>query len=183
MIFETSRIQGFTISPRHAEALHRYYTKNSAHLSPWEPRRSEAYHSLEAWQQRITEFAREQAQGKSLRILAFQPQHTELVGTCFFTNISRGVFQACNLGYSISEAFGGQGLMTEIVDASVGYVFQTLDLHRVMASYVPENVRSARVLEKLGFEKEGLARSYLKIDGRWRDHVLTSKLNPSHPVE
>ena len=73
--------------------------------------------------------------------------------------------------------------MTEIVDASVSYVFQELNLHRIMANYVPENSRSARVLEKLGFEKEGLAKSYLKIAGRWRDHVLTSKLNPNHVVE
>lgn len=70
--------------------------------------------------------------------------------------------------------------MTEIVELSVNHVFQTLDLHRVMANYVPENVRSARVLEKLGFEQEELARSYLKIGGQWCDHVLTSKINPNH---
>jgi ribosomal-protein-alanine N-acetyltransferase len=58
-----------------------------------------------------------------------------------------------------------------------------LRLHRVMANYVPENERSARVLEKLGFEKEGYARSCLKIAGKWRDHILTAKLNPKHPLE
>ena len=183
MIFETSRIQGFVVGEQHAESVHLYYTNNSSHLNPWEPRRPDDYHSLEAWKTRIADFKEEHERGISLRILAFQPQSAELVGTCFFTNISHGVFQACNLGYSISEAFGGQGLMTEIVDASVDHVFRELDLHRVMASYVPENVRSARVLEKLGFEKEGLAKSYLKIAGKWSDHVLTSKLNPNHPIE
>jgi ribosomal-protein-alanine N-acetyltransferase len=49
-----------------------------------------------------------------------------------------------------------------------------------MANYMPENKRSARVLEKLGFEKEGMARDYLKIAGEWRDHVLTAKINPWH---
>jgi len=183
MIFETTRIQGFTIGKQHAEALHLYYTNNLNHLTPWEPQRPNDYHSLIAWKNRIADFEEEHQRGISLRILAFQPKSTEVVGTCFFTNISHGMFQACNLGYSLSEKFGGQGLMTEIVDASVGYIFRELDLHRVMANYVPENVRSARVLEKLGFEKEGLAISYLKIAGKWRDHVLTSKLNPDHPIE
>ena len=183
LIFETARIQGFILNQQHAKPLHQYYTLNSNHLAPWEPSHSDGYHSLEAWQERVVAFEDEQERGVSLRILAFRPQQDELVGICSFTNIAYGAFQACNLGYSISESFGGMGLMTEIVDASVSYVFQELNLHRVMANYVPENGRSARVLEKLGFEKEGLAKSYLKIAGRWRDHVLTSKLNPDHAVE
>ena len=70
--------------------------------------------------------------------------------------------------------------MTEFVEAATNYVFAELDLHRIMANYVKENVRSARILEKLGFEKEGYAKSYLKIAGTWRDHVLTAKINPNH---
>ena len=73
--------------------------------------------------------------------------------------------------------------MTEIVNSSLTCVFEQLDLHRVMANYVPENERSARVLEKLGFEKEGYAKLYRKIAGKWRDHILTAKPNPKHPLE
>lgn len=49
-----------------------------------------------------------------------------------------------------------------------------------MANYTPSNIRSEKLLTKLGFEKEGLAKSYFKIAGSWQDHVLTSKINPSH---
>lgn len=183
MIFETARIQGFLLEEKHATSLHKYYTQNAEHLAPWEPDRPDGFHSLESWNERVVDFRREQDAGVALRVLAFQPQSDDLVGVCFFTNITRGVFQACNVGYSISQEYGGKGLMTEIVDASVDYVFQELGLHRVMANYVPENEGSARLLEKLGFVKEGLAQSYLKIGGRWRDHVLTSKLNPDHSAE
>ena len=180
LLFATPRTHTYLLADEHAPALHEYYTANAAHLAPWEPRRPDGYHSLAAWQARVIEFAEEQTGGEALRMLSFRPGDQQLVAVCAFTNISRGVFQACNLGYSIAAAQAGQGLMTEIVEAAVAYVFRELDLHRVMASYVPDNQRSARVLEKVGFSKEGLARSYLQINGRWRDHVLTAKLNPEH---
>jgi ribosomal-protein-alanine N-acetyltransferase len=183
LIFETARVQGVLLEENHALQLHRYYTLNEDYLAPWEPSRPGDYHSLESWKKRVVDFRRQQEAGVALRVLAFQPQSDELVGVCFFTNIARGVFQACNVGYSISENYAGMGLMTEIVGASVNYVFRELGLHRVMANYMPENAGSARVLEKLGFVKEGLAESYLKIAGQWRDHVLTSKLNPDHLIE
>lgn len=96
---------------------------------------------------------------------------------CNFTNIIRGPFQACYLGYSIDDAIQGQGVMREILLAGLNYVFTEFNLNRVMANYIPCNVRSGRLLASLGFEKEGLAKSYLKINGRWQDHILTSKLN------
>ena len=70
--------------------------------------------------------------------------------------------------------------MMEILKATTGYMFEVIGLHRIMANYMPENKRSAAVLHRLGFEREGLAKSYLKINGQWRDHVLTSKLNPNN---
>lgn len=53
-----------------------------------------------------------------------------------------------------------------------------LKLNRIMANYLPDNQRSAGLLARLGFAQEGLAKRYLKINGHWRDHVLTAKLSP-----
>ena len=183
MLFETPRSRLVILTDKHAELLHDYYTRNQDHLVPWEPIRSDGYHSISSWQQRGREFYKEYEDGVSVRILALQPDGIKIIGVCFFTNIVRGVFSACNVGYSISHERCGHGLMTEIVSASVDYVFEQLDLHRIMANYVPENDRSARVLEKIGFEKEGYAKSYLQIAGKWRDHILTSKINPNHTGE
>jgi ribosomal-protein-alanine N-acetyltransferase len=68
--------------------------------------------------------------------------------------------------------------VTEALGAALGFIFDAYRLHRVMASYRPDNARSGRLLENLGFEREGLAKAYLKIDGQWADHVLTSLVNP-----
>ncbi|WP_338941435.1 GNAT family N-acetyltransferase [Paraburkholderia sp. 22B1P] len=100
-----------------------------------------------------------------------------MVGDCNFTNIVRGPFQACHLGFSLAKRFEGQGLMREALTSAITYIFDEIGLHRIMANIRPENVRSARLLERLGFEREGLARSYLKINGVWADHVLTSLIN------
>ncbi|MGZ5073057.1 MAG: GNAT family N-acetyltransferase, partial [Usitatibacter sp.] len=78
----------------------------------------------------------------------------------------------------IARSHEGMGLMAEALRATNAFMFRTLRLHRIMASYRPENSRSGRLLERLGFAREGLAKDYLFIDGAWRDHVLTSLLNP-----
>ena len=67
--------------------------------------------------------------------------------------------------------------MREALTSAITYIFDEIGLHRIMANIRPENVRSARLLERLRFEREGLARSYLKINGVWADHVLTSLIN------
>jgi len=180
MLFQTPRFKAVLLAKDHAERLSVYYESNKSHLTPWEPLRPAGYHSKEAWLQRCHQFEREYQQGTALRILAIRANESDILGVCFFTNVSRGVFQACNIGYSVSAAHGGKGIMTELVKGSVDYLFEHLDLHRVMANYVPENHRSARILEKLGFEKEGYAKSYLQIAGTWRDHILTAKINPNH---
>ena len=72
--------------------------------------------------------------------------------------------------------------MLEALKAAIPNVFQTHGLHRIMANYQPDNLRSEILLRRLGFEREGLAKSYLKINGRWTDHVLTSLINPSANV-
>jgi ribosomal-protein-alanine N-acetyltransferase len=69
--------------------------------------------------------------------------------------------------------------MYEILKSSITHVFHVLKLHRIMANYIPDNIRSGKLLEKLGFKREGLAESYLKINGEWQDHVLTSLISDS----
>jgi ribosomal-protein-alanine N-acetyltransferase len=93
--------------------------------------------------------------------------------------IARGPFQSCVLGYQIDQRHEGRGLMLEALTACLGYMFREFKLHRVQASHRPENVRSARLLARLGFQSIGVAREYLFIDGAWRDHMLTALTNPA----
>jgi ribosomal-protein-alanine N-acetyltransferase len=91
-------------------------------------------------------------------------------------NVRRGVAQAANLGYWMGEEYANQGYMTDAVRVLLPHAFQALGLHRIDAACIPENRPSRHLLEKFGFREIGEAKGYLKINGEWRDHLLTSAL-------
>jgi [ribosomal protein S5]-alanine N-acetyltransferase len=152
------------------------------HLARWSPPAEPGLFTEDFWRERLALAVEEFHADRAARFVIRERATPggQIIGTCSYTNIVRGAFQACHLGYQIGQDYEGLGLMTEALRASNRFVFETLRLHRIMANYRPENERSARVLERLGFEREGLAREYLFIDGAWRDHVLTSLLNPAY---
>lgn len=174
-VIATARLQLRTLMPEHAPMMQEYLLENRSHLAPWEPVRNEDFFSLEKCEERLLANSRLIDAGLAMHFAVCMGQ--KMIGTCNFSNIIRGVFHACNLGYAIAEKQQGQGYMQEAVHAGIKHMFQQQGLHRVMANYVPENQRSGALLERLGFEKEGYAKSYLKINGVWRDHILTALVN------
>ncbi|WP_430446658.1 MAG: GNAT family N-acetyltransferase [Pseudomonas piscis] len=161
-----------------APALQRYLLDNREHLAPWEPLRDEEYFQLAAVAQRLGDMAGKVAAQEARHWLLFDRAEQRVLGACNFTNIVRGAFQACHLGFALARHAQGRGLMHEALQAAIGHAFDELQLHRVMANHRPENLRSAQLLARLGFEQEGRARAYLKINGEWADHVLTALINP-----
>ncbi|MCX4136871.1 ribosomal protein S5-alanine N-acetyltransferase [Paraburkholderia sp. SEWSISQ10-3 4] len=174
----TERVILRAVSENDASALQAHYAANRKHLQPWEPARQESFFNLDAIADRLRAMAHQTATGNALHLALFEREGDQLIGECNFTNIVRGSFQACHLGFSLAKVVEGKGLMRESLTVAIQHVFRDIGLHRIMANYRPENTRSAHLLASLGFEKEGLARSYLKINGCWADHVLTSLLNP-----
>lgn len=169
--------------PGMEQAHVRFLEENHAeHLARWSPPTAPGFFTAVFWAERLAAALEEYRAGQSLRLVlqaAGTPPGGEIIGTANYTNIMRGPFQACHLGYQLAAAHQGRGLMTEALRAANAYVFEEVRLHRIMANYRPENARSARVLERLGFRHEGLARDYLFIDGAWRDHNLTALVNPA----
>lgn len=102
-----------------------------------------------------------------------------VIGFVNFSNVIRGCFQSCTVGYALDEHMQGQGFMTEALEACIVHIFSTQNLHRIQANYMPNNLRSAQLLSTLGFVIEGTAKDYLRINGAWEDHVLTSLINPN----
>jgi ribosomal-protein-alanine N-acetyltransferase len=176
----TERLRLSLTPPEHAPRVAAFYRRNRDHLRPWEPARPEAFFTDMFWRAQLAHSRREFADGTSLRmqIVRRDDPSDEVIGVCTLSNVVRGVFQACHLGYALSVDALGAGLMTEAVGSVVDYAFAGMALNRVMANYMPENERSGRVLRRLGFVVEGYARDYILINGRWRDHILTSKVNP-----
>lgn len=160
-----------------ADRLLDYYRRNQLYFRPWEPRRDEMFHTRAGMADRIAGWRDAMGRQQSLHLLLRVPDTGIVVGECGFTNIVRGPFQACHLGFALCSGAEGQGLMYEALQRALDFVFTELGLHRVMANYRPENTRSERLLARLGFEREGRARAYLHIDGQWRDHILTSLIN------
>ena len=93
-----------------------------------------------------------------------------LLGAIEFTQIVRGLFQSAYLGYFLGARFQEQGYMSEALGLAVGFAFRELGLHRIEANVQPSNEKSRRLLNRLGFTREGFSRRYLKIASRWRDH-------------
>lgn len=160
------------------ELIHLYEKSNRNHLRPWEPMRDDQYFTVQSATERVIQQVQSMETEDSLHFLMLEPQGAKILGRCSYTNIVRGVFQACNLGFSLDESAQGQGLMKRLLKVTNQYCFEEMGLHRIMANHLPRNIRSERVLEALGFEKEGYARDYLKIAGVWEDHVLRSLVNP-----
>jgi [ribosomal protein S5]-alanine N-acetyltransferase len=158
-------------------AILSFFQENAAHFAPTDPPMPPDFVTEEFWAARIPKIHEARAAEQSLNLHLFFPGAHELVGTANFSQMFRGPFQACFLGYKIARRHEGQGLMSEALRRAIGYLFDDLNFHRVMANHLPENARSAALLQRLGFEREGLARNYLLINGRWRDHVLNSLVN------
>lgn len=176
----TERLLVRPVTVGDAPALLDFHLRNRAHLQPWEPLRTDDFYSLNSTQLRLAASTAQMQEGLALHLLLVARATGETIGTCNFSNVIRGAFQACHLGFSVAQRAQGHGYMLEGVGLAIEEVFARFDLHRVMANYRPENHRSAALLGKLGFEREGMARSYLKINGAWTDHVLTARINPAH---
>lgn len=163
--------------PAEASAVFSYFDRNRAHLEPWEPERPPHFYSARFWENRLDASAEDALRESHARYFLLRegvPVAERVIGTCNFSNIVQGAFRACHLGYGLDASLVGQGYMYDALSHAVPVIMDALGLHRVMANYMPENARSAKVLHRCGFVIEGLAESYLHIGGRWRDHILTS---------
>ncbi len=145
-------------------------------LRPWEPVWAQDHLTRRAFTNRVYWAARAESQGTALPLLMFRRDDSALLGAITLDNIRRGPAQAGTLGYWIGAAYARQGYMREAIEAVVHHAFQQLDLSRVEAACLPGNAASRGVLEKTGFKYEGVAQSYLQINGRWRNHVLYANL-------
>ncbi|MGJ8524527.1 Ribosomal protein S5-alanine N-acetyltransferase [Halomonadaceae bacterium LMG 33818] len=161
-------------------ALQRFYERNSAHLSRWgsKGRTFDKDHLtvlLERWEHQII-------QGTALRFIALERKALEkgtmeIVATINFFEIRRAPFHACKIGYAVDQAFEGQGLMYKILSALLPNLFATENLHRIEAIYNVRNIRSERLLKRLGFQQEGILRQFMQLDGEWQDHILATLID------
>ncbi len=141
-------------------------------LTPWEPSWSSNELTRTSYRRRVRHYVREAREDTGYAFFLFRTADDELLGGLTLSNVRRGVTQACTLGYWVGEPHAQQGHMTAGMRALIPFVFDGLQLHRLEAACLRKNTASTRLLEKCGFEQEGIAKRYLRINGIWQDHIL-----------
>lgn len=149
------------------------------YLTPWEPQWDADELSARSFRRRMRRHYRARRNGTGLTLFIFLRQTGQLAGGISIFDIRHGVSNSARIGYWMGAAHAGKGLMSEALAAIVPYCFGTLGLHRLEAACIPRNEASKRVLEKAGFAREGMLRSYLRINGIREDHELYARLAPA----
>jgi [ribosomal protein S5]-alanine N-acetyltransferase len=181
----TERLHLAVLPPDFAERVLAYFDSNRDHLEPVSPPTPATFYSQAYWRTRLAQEREDARFDRGLRLYLL-PRHVPIgrapvVGTVSLTQIRRGPLLMCELGYGLDQRHQGRGLMTEALRAVCAHAFGPMGLHRIQANHLPENLKSAAVLRRLGFVVEGYARDYIVINGRWRDHVLTALVAPGPP--
>jgi len=160
-----------------AEALARLVSANRDYLAPWSPLQDDAYFTADGQREVLIRQLAAYDRGAMLP-LAILDSAGAVAGSINLNSIIRGAFQSASVGYWVSESSAGRGLASAAVADVTGLAFGELGLHRLDAATLLHNTPSQRVLLRNGFRPFAVAESYLKIAGRWQDHILFQLLSP-----
>lgn len=152
-------------------------SRNEAWLLPWEATappgsrgRAATYADMVAALQAAAR--RDAALAWTIRYAPEGVGEPMMVGQLTVNNIIWGSACMASVGYWIDERWAGRGIVPTAVALTVDYCFQVMGLHRIEIAIRPENGKSLRVVQKLGFRSEGVRPAFLHINDQWRDHLI-----------
>ncbi len=160
-----------------ATELANLHTRNREFFQRVSPLLPEAFYTEEHQKIRIEQALKKTDEGELYAFGIFLKATDKLIGDISLTQIVRGVLQSCYIGFTLDKEYNGKGYTTEALQLVVDFAFRELKLHRIEAGAMPDNTASIRVLEKVGFKKEGIAKENLKINGKWTDHQILAIIN------
>jgi [ribosomal protein S5]-alanine N-acetyltransferase len=175
VLLKGSRVELRVLTPENSKELLEYYERNRQHLKQYEPLRDESFYTLEVQRRDLTENYRQFLNGSSFNLGIFKDD--KFIGKIRISNIVIGVFKNAFVGYSMDKDEQGKGYMKEALGIVLNYAFNDLDLHRIEATTLVDNVKSQAVLLACGFKEIGISEKYLFINGKWRDHKIFYKVN------
>jgi ribosomal-protein-alanine N-acetyltransferase len=179
-VIQTEQLKLNLLDESYAGQVLDFFTRNKDHLRQWEPLRTPEYYTVEHQSRMLRNHKRKIEDGQMFQVWMFKKEDADdetIIGCITLENIERGPFLSCRLGYRMDFEERNKGYMTEALRAVIRYAFDGLDLHRIEAAVMPLNLPSLRVVQKLGFQQEGVSRNYLKINGEWEDHTRWALLN------
>jgi [ribosomal protein S5]-alanine N-acetyltransferase len=165
--------------------IRRLLRANYEHLRPWNPAppAGDDPTSITEISKMVLRQRREWKRGSSFVFMGgLHKEPSRFVAKIALNGIMRGAMHGAYLGYWMDGDHQSKGLVTEAIEAVLDFGFGEAGLHRIQAAIMPRNARSLRVIEKLGFRREGYAERYLQIAGKWEDHILFAKTREEHSV-
>ncbi|MGN0414117.1 MAG: GNAT family N-acetyltransferase [Agathobacter sp.] len=175
----TERLVLRVIKPEQAPQVLDFYLRDKELFEKYEIDRLPDFYTTKFQKQVLAFETKMMKQGSLYRFYIYQKENREqIIGTISVHHVSCGYFSSCEIGYKFSSAFHHRGYATEAMKKVTGLVFEELGLHRIVAWVQPDNEPSIRLLERTGFQREGICRDYLKLHGQWTDHAQYSLLSP-----
>ena len=175
---DTDRLHLVSLDSTDTEEFFDFLVRNKDYFRKWSAQYEENYFSVwyhRAWLEHLEQDA---LNGTEVKFGIYNKTNpNRIIGSVSLSNIIKGIFQSCFLGYRIDEHETGKGIATESIKRVIEFAFDELMLHRIEANVMPSNGPSIKVVEKLGFINEGLAKNYLKVNGKWEDHLHYVLLN------
>jgi len=181
-LFSRKRLVGkriFLRPPKRRDAIkwQRLRLTSKNFLSPWEPSWDASSCSRRAFMRYLKNSSYSANMDRAYSFLIFKDKDKDLIGGINVSNVRRGAAQSASIGYWIGKKYSRKGYMLEALKILLPSLFIDLRFNRIEAATLKNNEASRGLLEKVGFIKEGVCRSYLKIDGKWQDHMMYSLIN------
>lgn len=175
--YETERLELHLSNPEMVSEVTNYFIRNKEFLSEVEPIRPDEYYTEEYQKKLLLNdflFLNNQSCFKFWITLK---NEKKVIGVLNFNGIIKGSFSSCFLSFRLDKDHTGLGYMSEAIKKGICIAFNDLELHRIEANIMPKNEKAIKLVEKLGFQNEGIGRKYLKIHGVWEDHIHMVILN------
>jgi len=177
-VIETKRLFLKSIDESEVSLLVNYYLKNIDFLKPRIPVSDISFFTYDNILERILKEKDLFEKGIQISFYIFKKAYAHIIiGNVTISNIIRGCFQNGFLGYQLDKDETGKGYAAEAIKSVLEFSFSEMNLHRIEANVMADNIASIRVLEKLNFVNEGFSKNYLMINGHWEDHFRFALIN------
>ncbi len=172
--YETSQLIMRVCTRKDARLVHDFYVRNLKDFMRYEPLDPRSASTLVYYESLLDIEYELLLRKEVIRFFLFEKANPlKIVGTVAFRNISFAPhLLSAQVGYKIDRASRRRGFAREALSTGCDIMLNDLGLHRIEATVLPDNEASCRLLEGLGFEREGLLKSKIRLNGVWKDHLI-----------
>lgn len=173
--YETERLLLKVLRADDAKDVLQFYLDNQNLFEKYEPDRPENFYTISHQKAILLYEYNTTIKLTAVRFYVYRKeQPNQIIGTVGFRNMTRSIFQSCEVGYKFDEKYQRHGYASEALQMGISIMFEDQKLHRIEANVMPENASSVHLLESLGFLPEGICRQSILIRGKWEDHIRYS---------